>query len=857
MSKILAFEVGLFLLAAAFLYQISYSQIEISEKSPKNQRDQSFIFPHNFTNLKTPLYSRVIFVILDGITYDYVDSRIKEIPFVNKDCDIHIHQIQIFNNILNENPESVVLQRLEIEPPPKTEIKIQTYLKGTNPVVFSMKIPQQNPHNTKMEDSLLYQIGQADNLKETYGFLTYYLYDYIGYWLKFNQFALNPYKQYHEQLKQSEEIKIQEYMNIIKSSKYDTLFIYEGLFDETAHGEGMHTQNGLDAQKHVDMVIREVAKNMDEEALMVVVSDHGKQENGVHFSCRNVENVKVCNSLFFAYTKKGFIKNDKFIESLRRNETDKRISNQAELFLTHESMISSTISNVLNIPISFVNSGRSLFEIYPKSKFENRIQMLQRILQDSFTTLEQQVNLYKHIQGTRQLYSSNLFEDIIDKVNEIELSLYYEQREQIIYSEQKLEEVITQIVNLQNKIQESIYNDTKFYSYQFLVFGIIFGVYVCLTIVYYSFQKLILKNGQYKEYLFILLITAYSCCIYLLNEESSLELYGCQLSVALLIFQSIKVYNDKLQMLSLISFLVLNLLLYCRSWFLNLHQITNLCELIIFIIYFMQIKALQNSNKRVMHYSLFFAVFIIILGILLLYGYSLYCFGLKLLFYIYSAQIQYQYNSNFFQKKFKIQLVLLNLIYHFIVLFFENSLVKEGLSYFPIVLLNVYLLSYVVSLNESIYFSFFTQSHIFITSAILYQVFNLQISYYNEGFSIILIILFYIPLPFIGQMFCKRFKQSKPFDDVEKHQFVQIQTFEEAKQYDKEEIKVTFRYKKLLSIKGGIILISAFCILSSCIGQLWMILNKQVFVTGEFIFNNEYIMISVVSILAANLFIRN
>ncbi|EAR99704.2 type I phosphodiesterase/nucleotide pyrophosphatase (macronuclear) [Tetrahymena thermophila SB210] len=568
MKTILAFEIVLFLLTAVLLYQISFSYIEISEKSPKNQRDESFIFPKNFTHLKTPLYSRVIFIILDGITYDYVDSRIKEIPDVKEDCDIHIHQMKIFNDILNENPESAVFQRLEIEPPPKTEIKIQTYLKGTNPVVFSMKIPEQNPHQIKMQDSLLYQIGQADHLKESYGFLTFYLYDYLGYQLKINQFALNPYYKSYEQLKQSENLRVQEYINIIKSKNYDTLFIYEGLFDEITHNEDMHTQNGLDAQRRIDMILREVAQNMDDDALMVVVSDHGKQESGSHSDCRN-ENIKVCNALFFAYTKKGFIKNDKFIESLRRIETDSRISSQGELFSAHESMISSTISNILNIPISFVNSGRSLFEIYPKSKFENRIEMLQRILQDSFTTLQQQVELYRYIQDIRQTYDDSYFQQIIDKVFDIEILLYYETKDVIIYSEERLEETITRIVNIQNLIQKSLYEDTQFYSYKLLVFGVIFGACVCLAIVFQSFQELIWKNSQYKDFLFILIMTAHSCYSYFMNEKNDLEVYGCQLSLILLIYQSFKVYKNIEKMLYLITFVVLNLLIYCRNQFLS------------------------------------------------------------------------------------------------------------------------------------------------------------------------------------------------------------------------------------------------------------------------------------------------
>ncbi|KAL4435978.1 hypothetical protein ABPG74_022213 [Tetrahymena malaccensis] len=785
MNKILALEVGFFLLAVALLYQISFSAIEISEKSPKNQREQSFIFPLNFTNLQQPLYPRVIFVILDGITYDYADNRIKDIPFAKNDCDIHTHQIKIFNDILNENSESAVLQRLEIEPPPKTEIKIQTYLKGTNPTVFSMKIPEYNPHNTKMQDSLLYQIGQADHLKENYGFLTFYLYDYLGYYLKINHFALNPYQPNYEQLKKSEEQKVQEYMNIIKSKKYDTLFIYEGLFDETTHSEGMHTQNGLDAQRRVDMVIREAAKNMDDDAIMVVVSDHGKSDDGGHSTCRGEGNQQVCNALFFAYTKKGFIKSDKFIESLRRNETDKRISKQAELFSTHESMISSTISNILNLPIPFINSGRSLFEIYPKSKFENRIEMLQRILQDSFTTLEQQANLYKHIQETRHLYDSELFKGIIDKVFEIEKMLYYEQIEQIIYSETKLEEIIIQIVDTQNKIQESIYNDTKFYSYELL--------------------------AQYKDYLFALIVTIYSCCIYFINDQSYLQWYGSQLSQVMLIFLSFKELVFKSTLINK----------YVRN-----NNINDILD----------INKIYDQKK----------------------DYSLYSFGLKLIFYIYSNYIKYQQKENFFFKKFKIDLVFLNIIYHFIVLFFENTYVKQGLSYFPIILLNAYLLTYAISLNENLYFSYFTQSHIYIMSAVLFQVLNLEQSYYNNyEFSIILIILYYVPLPFIGHMFCKQFKQIKIFDDIEKQKFTQLENVEDVKQQDNKEVKLVFNHKKMLKVKRGVFFISAVCMLLSCIGQFLIIQNKQVFVVRHFIFDNEYIMISVVSMLAANLLIRD
>lgn len=51
---------------------------------------------------------------------------------------------------------------------------------------------------------------------------------------------------------------------------------------------------------------------MDEDTVLIITSDHGKSEDGSHTSCRD-DDALVCNAMFFAYTKKGFVQDDSFI----------------------------------------------------------------------------------------------------------------------------------------------------------------------------------------------------------------------------------------------------------------------------------------------------------------------------------------------------------------------------------------------------------------------------------------------------------------------------------------------------------------------------------------------------------------
>lgn len=74
---------------------------------------------------------------------------------------------------------------------------------------------------------------------------------------------------------------------MIKSKNYDTLFIYEGVFDETAHLEGMHTQNVEKALNDIDSLVRRIVNNIDEDAVLLITSDHGKSDNGSHIDCKD------------------------------------------------------------------------------------------------------------------------------------------------------------------------------------------------------------------------------------------------------------------------------------------------------------------------------------------------------------------------------------------------------------------------------------------------------------------------------------------------------------------------------------------------------------------------------------------
>lgn len=60
------------------------------------------------------------------------------------------------------------------------------------------------------------------------------------------------------------------------------------------------------ALNDIDSLVRRIVNNIDEDAVLLITSDHGKSDNGSHIDCKD-KNEIVCNSIFFAYSKKGFI----------------------------------------------------------------------------------------------------------------------------------------------------------------------------------------------------------------------------------------------------------------------------------------------------------------------------------------------------------------------------------------------------------------------------------------------------------------------------------------------------------------------------------------------------------------------
>ncbi|KAL4486076.1 hypothetical protein ABPG72_004010 [Tetrahymena utriculariae] len=900
-------------LACVLFYFIHFNSMEIQDKSPPNQHEQFFIFPNNFTKLQTPLYSKLIFIISDGITYDFVDSRIKEIPFTQEDkCDIHVHQIKIFNELLNSSPKSVIFQRLQIEQPPKTEIKISTFLTGINPTIFSKKIPKRNPYKKEQVDSLLYQVGNSKKVQKNYGFLTYYLYDYIGYWLNLNQFALDPYYYSYEQLKVSDEKKFEEYIKIIKSNQYDTLFIYQGILDEVGHLEGMHTPNVLDAQKYIDRTIREIIDNMDDDAILLMISDHGKDEEGGHFSCKN--NPNLCDSIFFAYTKKGFIQDDQFIQSTRRLETIERIVRQGVKYQAHESMISCTLSVLLNIPISFINSGRPLIELYPASKFGNRVEMLQRILQDSFTSLEQQKQLYSKMQEIKNCFDNKLFKNTIQKINDIEDQLYYEFREQHIYTENGLESMINSILEQQNDIQNQIYdyqNQPKALFY----FGIIFSACVCLRILILSAKTFLKERKEIIACCLILLLIGLGITFFIINVTNIKSLYGVIVAIALgLYFGVLKLKESKL---AFFAFLVQTILI-CLICFIcsqsDLFYISVCSEMMIILIYSYQKFSLNKIS----------ILTAIILGACRFYNYDIACLCINSFFYIYYHNTNQQIKNQklISRPSYKVDLLILNFIYTFIGLVSDNYLFYELGKYYPLVLLNLYLLSDLIGYQQKLFNSFYLHTQILFQAQLLFTILGFQQHYQSDGFNLTIIFIYYLPIPLIPEMSKNSFNTYKKVteQDKEKENFqpaiikgqqvaleiqqvdtdskssksnLQLESLikkqeiqydnQELQQYnlenqiineqqqstlqelqdssqknDETEILLSKTAKDLTECKDGIIFYCAIIIIFSCVSELIILFHSLVFPFDDnFIFVNSYQTASIVSILVVNLLLVN
>ncbi|KAL4465659.1 hypothetical protein ABPG73_012722 [Tetrahymena malaccensis] len=884
--------------AGVLFYFINYNSIQIFDKSPSNQREQSFIFPKNFTNLQTPLYSRLIFLIIDGMTYDFVDNRIKDIPFTQQGkCDIHVHQIKILNELLDSNPKSVIFQRMQIENPSITGVKLSTILTGINPAVLSKRIDKEEPNKKEQFDSLLYQVGNSPKLQKNYGFLTVSVYDFIGQWLNINQFAFDHFLSTYEELKESDEKKFEEYIKIIQSNQYDTLFIYEGLLDEIEHFEGQHTPNVLDAQKHIDKIITEIIKNMDDDAILIIASDHGKNEDGGHNPLDN--NPNLLDSLFFAYTKKGFIKDDQFIESTRRLESDQRIVRQGVKYQAHESMISSTISNLLNIPISFISSGRPLIELYPASKFSNRVEMLQRILQDSFSTLEQQKQFYSRMYDLKKSFDYQLFEDTMKKIIKLENLLYYEQRDQYIYTENGLESLIKQILELQNSIQEQIYSYQN-QSKSLFFFGIIFSIYV--------FYKI---TNKIKQNYLIWILIGVGIAFFIVNVREVKTLYGFIVTLALAFHIGVSKLKESKKIITLLGLLVQTLLIciICLTQRQSyLFYISHCSEIVIILIHSYQNSSLNKITILITT----------LLGISRFYNYDLACFCLNSLIYIYNHNNNnYEIKNQILKSRFtyQINILVLNMLYSFIGLVSDNQLLYELSRYYPFILLNLYLLSDLISCQQDLFNSFYLQTQIMIQAQLLFTIIGFQQHYNKIEYDLTVILIYYLSVPLIPEIQnlklkkyneltyqCKDLEnsvanlkdQTVVFDnlqiqqtyDTKKYDIVQQNHANEEKselsergtQFYNQENQITQQtiqdnmqsnegkqmkqiqlIQDLAERKNGIIFYCAIIIIFSCVSELLIIYYNLVFeLDNNFFFSNNYQTASILPILFTNyLFINH
>lgn len=282
----------------------------------------------------SPQYSKIILLLVDALRFDFITQTNSTFYYSNQLTTIH--------TLLSTKPDNSLLFTLLSDPPTVTMQRIKALATGSLPTFIDFKDNLQS--ESISEDNLIYQ-AQVNKKK------TLFVGDQIWVFLLPNSFTLAyPYDSHNvrdlDTVDQGVISKFRQHMN----ESWDLMIGHMLGVDHAAHRYNANHKEMARKLQEVNEFIKEIVDSIEENALLLVIGDHGMTEEGNHGGATDNE----IQTGLFAYSKQKF----------------NNFSLKKRTVLTQIDVVP-TISVLLGVPIPFNNLGTIIPELFKdKEKIE-------------------------------------------------------------------------------------------------------------------------------------------------------------------------------------------------------------------------------------------------------------------------------------------------------------------------------------------------------------------------------------------------------------------------------------------------------------------------------------------------------
>ncbi|TNV84606.1 hypothetical protein FGO68_gene1923 [Halteria grandinella] len=350
----------LFLIAETY-----FSSSIFLNKRVITQKSERFSEEYYHTSPVKP--KKLIMLLVDALREDFVEMDESLIPVQYLDHNNSIYtrrRIQLFNDLLKEQPENTILAPMKVEMPTVTAIRIQGTMTGA--LNSYIEIKDNFGSQTIEEDSLLYQINNRGykRTKDRKPLDEYIV--FTGDYIWSDEFApyFNrsfPHSSFNVQdLDSHDNATSRDLRREVKDMNFTLLLGHLIGVDHGGHSGGANNKQIERKLRETETLIKDMIELMDNDTVIMVYGDHGMNNEGHHGG----NSLQELRSAFFAYTKGGFPfkKATKEIQE-HFNELQSDIK-QLDL--------PSIATAILDLPIPFSNVG----VLYPSLYMLNDIKQL-------------------------------------------------------------------------------------------------------------------------------------------------------------------------------------------------------------------------------------------------------------------------------------------------------------------------------------------------------------------------------------------------------------------------------------------------------------------------------------------------
>ncbi|CDW75957.1 gpi ethanolamine phosphate transferase 3-like [Stylonychia lemnae] len=281
---------------------------------------------------------KVIILLVDALREDFIEMG-EDVPyFLNKKQSVYTgRKIQLFDDLLNEQPKNTFLSSQLSEMPTVTSVRVKSLLTGSLNAFFEMS--ENFGSEMVSHDNILYQ------LKQTYkDSKIVFAGDFI--WLDmFSQYfdVVYPYPSFNVADLDTLDIGASnDMLKVVKLQNFTLLIGHIIGVDHAGHTYGpqhIETERKLN---DTEAIIKQIIDLMDDKTTLLVFGDHGMTDGGNHGGGTDNE----LRTAFFAYAKQGLP--NKKRQSRHQNHIDKMLKQMD---------IASIVSSILNISLPFSNLG--------------------------------------------------------------------------------------------------------------------------------------------------------------------------------------------------------------------------------------------------------------------------------------------------------------------------------------------------------------------------------------------------------------------------------------------------------------------------------------------------------------------